>query len=620
MKRRNGLVWLLLAWPACRGPKAEVVEGISSAATYTVGPGGQYAELSAVPDLAPGDVVQVAWRSTPYAAVVFHGHGDVGNPAIIQGLRSSNGQRPVIAGSGQACTEGMPLPDAVRLELTDNVTFQGFEVKLGPCRCIFDHAANVTIKDSVVHDCPNGILEADEDSGSLTMDRVEVHHCGISHGQNAAADNCVYIATDEAQHPGSVFRMQYSYVHDTGGGVAVKTRAERNELYYNWIEGNQLKELELIGPVQNNQLVGDPREDGDVVGNVIRQVSGGDPDNFVVRVGDDGNGQSKGRYRFVNNTFTVSSGWAPSAGVALFWSVNTVDSMEMHNNAFYREGGGTINLLRIDNDAGTTPPVVTGTHNWVPTGSTAPGGWTGTLSGSAPGFGSYPSDLHPLGTSALIDAGQANPPTNPSHPFPSPLGTPASEPPLRSIAFSPTAARVTGGPAIDIGAFEACPSVGSTWISRGFSAQSGPFTVEFDATPNTQGTNAVVGLSTGEASSYQVMPAIVRFYFQNPDLTRNDHIDARDYDHYASASGNIPYTAGNPYHFKMYVPSVASRQYDAWVTAPGGSPQQLGAGWRFRDSAQQTPQPPIDHWNMHVDNIEGAGGSIRVCNFVMNPN
>src|SRR4051812_26160730 len=221
MKRRERMVWLgLLALGACRAPKADVVEGISSAATYTVGPGGQYSDLSALPQLAPGGVVQVAWRSTPYGAVVFRGSGTASNPVIIQGIRS-NGLRPVIAGTGEACTGGMPLPDAVRLEGTHNTIFQGFEVKQGPCRCIFDHAANVTIRDSVVHDCPNAILSADEDSGSLTMDQVEVHHCGITHGPNAAADNCVYIATDEALHPGSVFRMQYSYVHDTTGGVAI---------------------------------------------------------------------------------------------------------------------------------------------------------------------------------------------------------------------------------------------------------------------------------------------------------------------------------------------------------------------------------------------------------------
>ena len=47
--------------------------------------------------------------------------------------------------------------------------------------------------------------------------------------------------------------------------------------------------------------------------------------------------------------------------------------------------------------------------------------------------------------------------------------------------------------------------------------------------------------------------------------------------------------------------------------------QSDSATWRFRDSAPN-PQPALDRWNMHVDNIEGAGGSLRVCNFSIHPN
>jgi len=39
-------------------------------------------------------------------------------------------------------------------------------------------------------------------------------------------------------------------VHDGNGGNGVKSRAERNEIYYNWIEGSLYHELELIGPTR----------------------------------------------------------------------------------------------------------------------------------------------------------------------------------------------------------------------------------------------------------------------------------------------------------------------------------------------------------------------------------
>ncbi len=50
----------------------------------------------------------------------------------------------------------------------------------------------------------------------------------------------IYMATDESAHPGSVFRMQFCYMHDGAGGNNVKSRSERNEIYYNWIEGRLL--------------------------------------------------------------------------------------------------------------------------------------------------------------------------------------------------------------------------------------------------------------------------------------------------------------------------------------------------------------------------------------------
>ena len=41
--------------------------------------------------------------------------------------------------------------------------------------------------------------------------------------------------------------MRFSYVHDANGGNSVKSRAARNEIHYNWIEGALYHELDLIG-------------------------------------------------------------------------------------------------------------------------------------------------------------------------------------------------------------------------------------------------------------------------------------------------------------------------------------------------------------------------------------
>jgi hypothetical protein len=408
--------------------------------TYSVGPGQAYPDFSTLPNLNPGDVLQVAWRATPYPPIKFTRSGTAAQPIVIQGIRV-NGNRPVISGAAPSCAATGCNVNTVTFELSNHIVFQGFDVTAGASRCIFHHAADITIRDTVVHDCPNhGILGADYESGSLTLDHVEVHHCGKDDQKHQ-----IYMSTDQVMYPGSVFRMQYCYVHDATGGHNVKSRAERNEIYYNWIEGAKYHELELIGPTEPPEDL--KREDSDVVGNVIRK-GGMFPNAHTTRLGGDGSGQTWGRYRFVNNTFLLAAG----SGSA-FRIFDGVDTLEAHNNVFYREGGGSIELVR-EVEASSPMPLLLGTHNWAMTGSPAPSGWTGTVLGSSPGFtGLTALDLHPIAGSPLLDLGQVNPPTIASRPFPAPLGAPAFDPPVQSANQTPVPRRAGTDP-IDVGAFE----------------------------------------------------------------------------------------------------------------------------------------------------------------------
>ena len=259
------------------------------------------------------------------------------------------------------------------------------------------------------------------------------------------------MATDEGTHPGSVFRMQFCYVHDGLGGNNIKSRAERNEIYYNWIEGAYYHELELIGPDLSGGTTaneGTAREDSDVVGNVFRKT-GSNPAFFVTRVGGDGNAQTNGRYRFVNNTIIVAS---TSAVFRLF---DGLESIEMHNNVIYRAGGGPVNLTDTSSVVWATgSAVIAGVNNWIGTGSTnVPSQWTGTLTGTDPGLVAQVTDLRPAATSPLVNAGMNTPATIAGHPFPSPLATPAFVPSPALLAVGAAVVRPTIG-TIDIGAYE----------------------------------------------------------------------------------------------------------------------------------------------------------------------
>ncbi|HEX3597878.1 MAG TPA: DNRLRE domain-containing protein [Polyangiaceae bacterium] len=400
--------------------------------TYQVGPGKQYSTLQAVAALLkPGDVVEVAGNATYTGGLRFTQAGTAAAKITIRGL-PVNGVRPKISG-GTSTVEFA----------ANHYVFENFEVTGGTSRCVFHHADDVTIRGTSIHDCPaHGLLGADEDSGSLVLEFSEVYRCGS--GTN---EHQIYMATDETAYPGSVFRMQHCYVHDGLGGNNVKSRAERNEIYYNWVEGAYYHELELIGPDGQDESLA--REDSDVVGNVLYQ---GYPDrtHFAIRVGGDGTGETWGRYRFSNNTIVVGN----STTSAVFRMFDGIESVEMHDNALFRLGGGPVTVYRDAEATWKGGQVIGGTKNWVTSGSTSiPSTWTSTATGASPGFADVNGrNLHLASGSPFVNLGVSSPASPAGHPFPNPLGTPAYEPPLHTVPSAATPRSVVS--AIDVGAYE----------------------------------------------------------------------------------------------------------------------------------------------------------------------
>jgi MYXO-CTERM domain-containing protein len=402
-------------------------------ATYQVGPGKEFANLGAVTDiLKPGDIVEVDGDQNYPGGVVFDRPGTASAKITIRGLRV-NGKRPALSGGNNTIEAA-----------ANHYVFEGLDLSGGTSRCFYHHADDIVLRDAVVHDCPKqGILGADGGSGSLVLEYTEVHHCG-----GGTFDHQIYMATNEVDYPGSVFRMQHCYVHDANGGNSVKSRAERNEIYYNWIEGAMYHELELIGPdpaggVSENAA----REDSDVVGNVLRKRN-----TFsVVRFGGDGTGQSNGRYRFVNNTVITLSG-----GSAVFRLFLGLESVEAHNNVFFSIGG-MVNMVRqVEAEWTTGQPLFAGSNNWAINGTTnIPADWTGTIQGDNPGFLNVDmDDLRIDMQSPLVDAGAASTSGPPGYAFPQPLDKPQWLPPLHSVAASGAALPRPSSGAIDIGAYE----------------------------------------------------------------------------------------------------------------------------------------------------------------------
>ncbi|MBN1879204.1 right-handed parallel beta-helix repeat-containing protein [bacterium] len=410
---------------------------VSSAATYPVGPTQLYTDLQSVAGLLqPGDLVLVDGDHTYPGGVVFTAPGSALQWITIRGVRI-NGNRPILSGGANTVAFITDWPYSG--PGADYYIFEGFDITGGTSRGLYHQADHLIVRDTVVHDCPaHGILGADEGSGSCTLDHVEVYNCGAGDTRHQ-----IYMATDEVGRPGSVFRMQFCYIHDGVGGNNVKSRAQRNEIYYNWIEGAFYHELELIGPDG-----ADPelfREDSDVVGNVLVKRN----DFHVTRVGGDGTGETFGRYRFINNTFICGSH-------SSFRMFDGIESIEMHNNVFYRETGLCTITRTVDAVWGPGGEQISGSNNWIKTGSTdVPATWTQTYSGNDPGFTAFASyNLMPLPGSPLKNAGNNAPSGAPGYQFTDPLFPPAYHPPSHTVdpAGVITLRPVDG--AIDIGALE----------------------------------------------------------------------------------------------------------------------------------------------------------------------
>lgn len=441
----------------------------AAAATYTVGPSGrQYTQLTALfnsasVNLQPGDIVLVDGNATYAGGIVVREDdgGAAGNPVTIRWRRDPGTSRPKIEGGTHS----------IKFQESNHVVFEGFEVSGGASSCVFNAANDVTVRDSVIHDCPaHGVLGADIGSGTLTLEYNEIYNAGQGTQRHA-----IYVASDEVAFPDSVFRMRYNYVHDGKGGNLLKSRHERNEIYYNWFEGAVYQEMELIGPDCEAQAdnpgwtPGLKTENSDVVGNVIIHTATGWPN--ALRIGGDLNGRNMGHVRLVNNTILLDRSGSVNAILVQLGQ----GRLELHNNVFYQSKGPSPAIVRenpasdvdvpycapLDREPWVLGRKVTGSNNWVQNGAVlvpSASEWSGTLKGGNPASWSD-SDiaqrlLRPKAGTALVNAANPAPPAPIGSPFPTPLLVPIQDPPFRiKLAIGDQRVRGTGN-GLDIGAFE----------------------------------------------------------------------------------------------------------------------------------------------------------------------
>jgi len=145
---------------------------------------------------------------------------------------------------------------------------------------------------------------------------------------------------------------------------------------------------------------------------------------------------------------------------------------------------------------------------------------------------------------------------------------------------------------------------GGAWQNVAFTAQSGTFTAEFDATPSAAPIDSVIGLSRGSQTAYAGFAAMARF-------SPTGNIDARNGGAYAAASA-IPYSGNVTYRFRLVV-NAPSHNYSIFVRPAGGAEQTVGTNFAFR--TEQNTVASLDWWGTFVN--ASTPGSTTVCNFTI---
>lgn len=406
----NSLLRLLLNWlliPLFTSAAAE-------ATLYEVGPARDHKSLQEVaPLLRPGDIVTVDGGVTYPGGVSLDANGAPGAGVItIKGTRVA-GKRPILAGGF-----------AVLRVRGSHYLIEGFDMTSGKdpgaTRCFYNVGDDITLRDSVVHDCHFTGIAGSDSSGSLTLDGDEVYACG-----GGLYAHQIYVGSSLAKYPRAIFRMRYCYIHDGAGGNNVKSRVTRNEIEYNWIEGAAFHELDLDGPDPKAQKMPPAAHcDALIVGNVL--IKRPNSQGAVARFGSDGTASSRGRYILLNNTIIVQA--KPATGFGLFWLKGEVDSVAMINNAFWSEAG-PMQMLRTEPG---TAPGLTGNGNWTPQSTTALPASIKAIRGTDPGFvNAAAGDYRPAPGSPLIAAGCIPPGSIRTRGFPPFPNTPADPRPIR---------------------------------------------------------------------------------------------------------------------------------------------------------------------------------------------
>ncbi len=349
MSRRLSVLflWLFIAWIH------------SEAATYQVGPSRAYTSVGSLPDLNPGDVVEI--DSGIYNEVKrWTRPGTVAQPIIIRGVGTT---RPVFDATNLVVDGVLPRPRAVFQVEADYIRIESLEFRNARngnngAGIRVSYGNNVTVRDCRIVDCDMGIMC--NNNSNLLVESSEIASNGTALYDGYSHN--LYLGGNNAT-------LRFCYIHDALNGQNFKTRAHYTELLYNFIADSQDGEVGLVDASETAAA----NSHALMLGNFViskPRLSGYNSGRFI-QFGQDSGGQHNGTLFAFNNTFVAGDGRIQ------FLSANAGSAAVIaENNIFY--GSGQI--------VGPVGAGASGTNNWAPSTASVPASFAGTVTGADPGF------------------------------------------------------------------------------------------------------------------------------------------------------------------------------------------------------------------------------------------
>jgi len=408
-----------------------LISAHSEAATYEVGPGKTYANISNVPweSLHGGDTVLIYYRSTPYREKwVIAIQASQQNPLIVRGVAGPNGELPVIDGENAVTRSqlnfwgeargvlkigGANIPDSEsaawivieNLDIRSGRTPYQFTGRSGltayssnAASIYIEYGQNIVVRNCSIHNSANGLFVSAA-SRNITVEGCYIYDNGI--------DGSIY----EHNTYTAAIGMIYQYNHFgpprvNCPGNNLKDRSAGLVVRYNWIEGGN-RQLDLVDAEDSMDIVNDPSyRNTYVYGNILIEPDGAGNSQIVHYGGDSVNTAiyRKGTLHFYNNTM-VSTRVGHTTLFRLSTNEETCDS---RNNIIYVTASGD-NLAMLDADG-----MLHMRNNWTKPGWVpSHGGLTGQIyneggmiTGSNPGFANESGqDFHLAANSFCINHG-----------------------------------------------------------------------------------------------------------------------------------------------------------------------------------------------------------------------